>query len=194
MAKLLLSVMGAFAKFERALIRIWQRPLEGIELGKRRGVYRGWHRSLDSDAQVQLSHRAIAGDCEVSTSSGVRHQPTIRVSLPAICRGSAAAVVELSTGTESPDTVPVVGHRPSSGARDPDDLLSSIRLFQAKPACVAAPGVAEEFFAPWEAAQPRCCRRVMTRFGQRRGRNGVVAHRCPSSRASALSSPCQKSS
>ena len=50
MSKLLLSVMGAFAEFERALIRIRERQLEGIELAKRRGVYRGRHRSLDPDA------------------------------------------------------------------------------------------------------------------------------------------------
>ena len=48
MANLLLSVMGAFAEFERALIR--ERQLEGIELAKRRGVYRGRHRSLGPDA------------------------------------------------------------------------------------------------------------------------------------------------
>jgi DNA invertase Pin-like site-specific DNA recombinase len=52
MANLLPSVMGAFAEFERALIRA--RQLEGIELVKRRGVYRGRHRSLDPEAQVQL--------------------------------------------------------------------------------------------------------------------------------------------
>ena len=39
MAKLLLSVMGAFAEFERALIGEQQR--EGIALAKQRGVYRG---------------------------------------------------------------------------------------------------------------------------------------------------------
>jgi DNA invertase Pin-like site-specific DNA recombinase len=37
MATLLLSVMGAFAEFERALIR--ERQREGIALAKARGVY-----------------------------------------------------------------------------------------------------------------------------------------------------------
>ncbi len=39
MANLLLSVMGAFAEFERALIR--ERQREGIALAKQRGAYRG---------------------------------------------------------------------------------------------------------------------------------------------------------
>jgi DNA invertase Pin-like site-specific DNA recombinase len=37
MATLMLSVMGAFAKFERSLIR--ERQREGIALAKARGVY-----------------------------------------------------------------------------------------------------------------------------------------------------------
>src|SRR5450756_1575033 len=39
MSTLLLSVMGAFAEFERALIR--ERQTEGIAAAKARGVYRG---------------------------------------------------------------------------------------------------------------------------------------------------------
>jgi DNA invertase Pin-like site-specific DNA recombinase len=39
MANLMLSVMGAFAEFERALIR--ERQREGIVLAKQRGAYRG---------------------------------------------------------------------------------------------------------------------------------------------------------
>lgn len=38
MANLLLLVMGAFAEFERALIR--ERQREGIALAKQRGAYR----------------------------------------------------------------------------------------------------------------------------------------------------------
>jgi DNA invertase Pin-like site-specific DNA recombinase len=59
LATLLLSVMGAFAEFERALIR--ERQREGIELAKKRGAYRGRKRSL-SEAQVtELRQRAGAG-------------------------------------------------------------------------------------------------------------------------------------
>ncbi len=47
MANLMLSVMGAFAEFERALIR--ERQCEGIALAKQRGVYRGRKRSLNHE-------------------------------------------------------------------------------------------------------------------------------------------------
>ena len=49
MANLMLSVMGAFAEFERSLIK--ERQLEGIALAKKRGVYKGRKRTL-SDLEV----------------------------------------------------------------------------------------------------------------------------------------------
>ena len=78
MANLLLSVMGAFAEFERALIH--ERQLEGIELAKRRGVYRGRHRSLDPDAQVQLFHRTLAGESKsrLAMEYGISRQSVYR--------------------------------------------------------------------------------------------------------------------
>lgn len=56
MANLMLSVMGAFAEFERALIR--ERQREGIALAKQRGIYRGRKPSL-SDAQISEVRRRI---------------------------------------------------------------------------------------------------------------------------------------
>ncbi|MBK0824784.1 recombinase family protein, partial [Escherichia coli] len=50
MANLMLSVMGAFAEFERALIR--ERQREGIALAKQRGAYRGRKKSLSSEGTV----------------------------------------------------------------------------------------------------------------------------------------------
>lgn len=50
MAKLMLSVFGAIAEFERALIKDRQR--EGIELAKKKGVYKGRKPSL-APAQVE---------------------------------------------------------------------------------------------------------------------------------------------
>jgi DNA invertase Pin-like site-specific DNA recombinase len=60
MANLLLSVMGAFAEFERALIG--ERQREGIALAKQRGVYRGRKKALVDDQVVELRRRAGAGE------------------------------------------------------------------------------------------------------------------------------------
>jgi DNA invertase Pin-like site-specific DNA recombinase len=48
MANLMLSVMGAFAEFERALIR--ERQREGIAIARQRGAYRGRKRSLSDES------------------------------------------------------------------------------------------------------------------------------------------------
>jgi len=56
MANLLLSVMGAFAEFERALIR--ERQREGISLAKQRGVYRGRKKAL-SDSRLEELRRRV---------------------------------------------------------------------------------------------------------------------------------------
>lgn len=60
MANLLLSVMGAFAEFERALIG--ERQREGIALAKQRGAYRGRKKALGDNQVVELRRRAGAGE------------------------------------------------------------------------------------------------------------------------------------
>jgi DNA invertase Pin-like site-specific DNA recombinase len=60
MANLLLSVMGAFAEFERALIR--ERQREGIALAKKRGAYRGRKKALSPEQVTDLRQRAAAGE------------------------------------------------------------------------------------------------------------------------------------
>ena len=60
MANLMLSVMGAFAEFERALIR--ERQREGIALAKQRGAYRGRKKSLPSERIAELRQRVEAGE------------------------------------------------------------------------------------------------------------------------------------
>ena len=60
MANLMLSVMGAFAEFERALIR--ERQREGIALAKQRGAYRGRKRSLSEPQIAELRARIRKGD------------------------------------------------------------------------------------------------------------------------------------
>lgn len=58
MSNLLLSVMGAFAEFERALIR--ERQREGISLAKQRGVYRGRKKALSDSRLEELRRRVEA--------------------------------------------------------------------------------------------------------------------------------------
>lgn len=60
MARLLLSVMGAFAEFERSLIR--ERQREGIELAKRRGAYQGRKKKLTGLQGAELCRRAASGE------------------------------------------------------------------------------------------------------------------------------------
>lgn len=56
LAHLMLSVMGAFAEFERALIR--ERQREGIALAKQRGVYRGRKKILTQAQAIELKERS----------------------------------------------------------------------------------------------------------------------------------------
>ena len=60
MANLLLSVMGAFAEFERALIK--ERQLEGIALAKKRGAYKGRKKALNDEQAQELKRRVTAGE------------------------------------------------------------------------------------------------------------------------------------
>jgi DNA invertase Pin-like site-specific DNA recombinase len=60
MANLMLSVMGAFAEFERALIGERQRV--GITLAKARGAYRGRKKALSLERAGELRDRAGAGE------------------------------------------------------------------------------------------------------------------------------------
>jgi len=55
--------MGAFAEFERALIK--ERQLEGIALAKKRGAYKGRKKALNPE-QVQELKRQIAAGAQKS--------------------------------------------------------------------------------------------------------------------------------
>jgi len=59
MANLMLSVMGAFAEFERALIK--ERQREGITLAKKRGAFKGRKKSLSQAAVAEMRQRIAAG-------------------------------------------------------------------------------------------------------------------------------------
>nr|WP_325249744.1 recombinase family protein [Amylibacter sp.] len=74
-AKLQLQLMGAFAEFERNIIR--KRQAEGIAKAKKRGVYKGRQPSIDVDAIKKLATEnkgatAIANQLGVSRASVYR--------------------------------------------------------------------------------------------------------------------------
>ena len=60
MATLLLSIMGSFAEFERALIR--ERQMEGIAQAKKRGVYTGRKKALSNEQVIDIRDRITAGE------------------------------------------------------------------------------------------------------------------------------------
>ena len=74
MANLMLSVMGAFAEFERSLIR--ERQREGIALARQRGVYRGRKKSLSDMDVIELRRRIDAGDkkAQVARDFGISRE------------------------------------------------------------------------------------------------------------------------
>lgn len=73
---LMLSILGAFAEFERALIR--ERQREGIALAKSRKVYKGRKRSLSNDQVRELATRLNEGE---SKSALARHFKVSRQTL-----------------------------------------------------------------------------------------------------------------
>jgi DNA invertase Pin-like site-specific DNA recombinase len=60
MSKLLLSMMGAFAEFERSLIL--ERQREGIAIAKAKGVYKGRRAKFNSKQAAEIRQRATNGE------------------------------------------------------------------------------------------------------------------------------------
>lgn len=60
MANLMLSVMGAFAEFERALIK--ERQREGIAIAKLKGVYKGRKKALSPEQINELRLSILGGE------------------------------------------------------------------------------------------------------------------------------------
>ena len=82
MATLLLSVMGAFAEFERSLIR--ERQREGIALARQRGAYRGRVRALNAEQVAQLRQRVADGTPKATLARefGVSRETVYQYQLP----------------------------------------------------------------------------------------------------------------
>lgn len=59
MAKMMLSVMGAFAEFERSIIR--ERQREGIAIARQKKTYKGRVKTLDAGKVAALKERIAAG-------------------------------------------------------------------------------------------------------------------------------------
>lgn len=82
---LMLSMMGAVAQFERAMIK--ERQREGIAKAKEKGVYRGRTKTVD-DAAIRA---AIAGDGVVKGLSFRQAAEKFKVSLSTIQRAMKAS-------------------------------------------------------------------------------------------------------
>lgn len=66
MNKLLISMMGAWAEFERNTIR--ERQLEGIATAKRKGLYKGGKRKLTEEQAKELKERVESGESKTQVA------------------------------------------------------------------------------------------------------------------------------
>jgi DNA invertase Pin-like site-specific DNA recombinase len=74
MANLLLSVMGAFAEFERALIR--ERQIEGIALAKQAGAYKGRKRAMTAEKIAEIRTRVANNEkkAQIARDMGISRE------------------------------------------------------------------------------------------------------------------------
>ena len=94
MANLLLSMLGAVAEFERALIL--ERQREGIRLAKGEGKYRGRKRTMTDARAAEIRARAAAGDVsKTALAREVRHLAGDPVSVPQAGRATDGVAGEI---------------------------------------------------------------------------------------------------
>lgn len=74
MSTLLLSVMGAFAEFERSLIR--ERQMEGIAIAKAKGAFKGRKRSMTDEKITVIRKRVEGGDkkAQIARDMGISRE------------------------------------------------------------------------------------------------------------------------
>lgn len=90
MAKLLLSMMGAFAEFERSLIL--ERQREGIAIAKAAGKYKGRKAKLGADRADELRKRAASGESRTSLAKeyGLSRETLYQYIRHSVARASVA--------------------------------------------------------------------------------------------------------
>jgi DNA invertase Pin-like site-specific DNA recombinase len=78
MAVLLLSMMGAFAEFERSIIK--ERQREGIAIAKQKGIYMGRKPALAEKEAEEIRQRAAAGEdkTKLAREYGISRQSVYR--------------------------------------------------------------------------------------------------------------------
>ena len=74
MANLLLSVMGAFAEFERAIIK--ERQKEGVQLAKANGKYKGRPRAMTDDRIEEIKQRVANNEskAQIARDMGISRE------------------------------------------------------------------------------------------------------------------------
>lgn len=90
-AKLQLHLMGAFAEFERSIIR--KRQAEGIAKAKARGVYKGRKVSIDYQKVMQLKNEGL-GPTKIAAAMGISRVSVYRALKIAETANGSKAVVE----------------------------------------------------------------------------------------------------
>jgi DNA invertase Pin-like site-specific DNA recombinase len=75
-AKLQLQMMGAFAEFERNIIR--KRQAEGIAVAKAKGVYKGGKKRIDRDKVHQLKAEGLS-TYKIADAMGVSRMSVHRI-------------------------------------------------------------------------------------------------------------------
>ncbi|WP_414653612.1 MULTISPECIES: recombinase family protein [Idiomarina] len=76
MQKLMLSIMGSVAEFERAIIL--ERQREGIALAKERGAYKGRKPSVDREKVLEL-HREGVAKAQIAKRLGIGRATVYRI-------------------------------------------------------------------------------------------------------------------
>jgi DNA invertase Pin-like site-specific DNA recombinase len=70
MQELMFNVMGAFAQFERELIR--ERQREGIQIAKANGAYKGRKQEMTPERIAEIKRRVEAGEPKAKIARGMK--------------------------------------------------------------------------------------------------------------------------